>query len=70
MPPRPDRKLPPSASIGGILHKAAVLQVVDRHADGSPRHVRVMKDDETAIVEGGEEFFVVFAIPQLTARRS
>ena len=61
---------PGAIIVGGERWGATVLQVVDRDPDGSPRTLRLLRDDESVKVEGGEEFFVVYASPALRKRKN
>lgn len=45
---------------GGLKFHAVVLQTVERDEDGSPRLFRLLRDDESVHLEGGEEFWVVY----------
>jgi len=45
---------------GGVKFHAVVLQVIERDEGGAPRTFRVLRDNESVHLEGGEEFFVVY----------
>lgn len=64
------RSKPGSTSIGGEIHVATVLQVTEFDDDGSPRSFRLMRDDERVRIEGGENFWVVYAPREMSARKN
>lgn len=55
---------------GGVKFHAAVLHVIEKHPDGTPKIVEVMKDDDSIHLEGGEEFWVVYGPQRMITRRS
>ena len=55
---------------GGKKFYAAVLQVIEKHPDGTPKICSVMKDDESVHIDGGEEFWVVYGPKEMITRRS
>ena len=55
--------------VGRDVYHACVLQVIEEDPDGSPRVLRVLRDDETVRLEGGEKFHIVFALPGLSRRK-
>ncbi len=63
------RKLPATVAICGEKHAATVLQVVESDEDGTPRVLRLLRDDERVNLQGGEQFWVVYAPAAMTKRR-
>ncbi len=57
-------KRPVRIVVQGEHYVAAVLKVTERDSSG-PRTFRLLRDDETTTVEGGEEFWVVYAAEDL-----
>jgi len=46
---------------GGEKFISTVLQVIEKDELGRPKTFRLLRDDETVNLEGGEQFFVVYA---------
>lgn len=44
----------------GVKFYPVVLQVTETDESGAPRVFRLLRDDESVSIEGGEEFFVVY----------
>ncbi len=51
------------------VYRATVLQITERDPDGTPRAFRLLRDDESVHLQGGEAFEVVFARADLQERR-
>lgn len=51
---------------GNVKFYPVVLQVIDRDDDGRPRTFQVLRDDEKVKLVGGEEFFVVYGVKELS----
>lgn len=55
---------------GGKKLHLTVLKVLERNPDGSPRTFELLRDDESTNIEGGENFWLVYAPAEMRARRS
>lgn len=49
-----------TAKFKGEIYKIVVMHITKKTADGRPREARMVYDDETVDLEGGEEFMTVF----------
>jgi hypothetical protein len=47
--------------IDGAKYRAIVLQVAERDELGRPLLVRILGEQESVRIQGGEEFFIVYA---------
>lgn len=61
---------PRSISINGQRYDSTLLKVIDRDPDGSARRFELLRDDESANLAGGEQFWIVYALPAMQKRRS
>jgi hypothetical protein len=50
------RKPPDTMWIGGIKHKLVVFQITESDELGRPLVMRILKDEESVHLEGGEKF--------------
>lgn len=64
------KQLPNTIEVRGERFTATVLQVMTIEVDGSPRTLKLLHDDETVDVKGGEQFFIVYASDALRRRRN
>lgn len=64
------KKKPGAIVINGERWPVAVLVVTEFDPDGSPRAFRLLRDDESVHIEGGENFWTVYAPPNMTKRRN
>ncbi len=66
MPPKKKDPKPTTIQLPhGVKFHAVVLQVVEEDPDGSPRTFRLLRDDESVKLEGGEKFWVVYGPEEL-----
>ena len=64
------RKPPATMHVAVRRYRALVLKVEERDPDGTPRVCRLLRDDESTHLEGGEHFWIVYAPDGLTQRRN
>jgi len=53
---------PGAIDVAGERHVATVLHVIERDEQGRPTTCRILRDDESIKIEGGEQFLVVYAL--------
>lgn len=56
---------PPRVRIAGEWHRVAVFQVLTRDPNGRPLTLRLLRDDETVRIKGGEEFILPYVLEDL-----
>lgn len=64
------KKKPGAIIVNGERYPATVLQAIEHDEDGTPRTFRLLHDDESVHLDGGEKFWVVFAPPAMSRRRN
>jgi len=65
-----DRIAAKLGQIAGEPFKPIVLLVLGRDVLGRPTDCRLVHDEQTVTLQGGEEFIVAFARAKVVARRS
>lgn len=61
--------LPGTKTVRGEVYVAAVFQILTKDALGRPKDTRMVHEEETVHLEGGEEFMVGY-VPQIFTKPS
>jgi len=64
------RNLPRTKTVRGEVYVAAVFQILSKDAFGRPKDTKMIHDEETVNIEGGEEFMVGFVLKTFTEHRT
>jgi len=62
-------KKPGLISVGKDKYRATVLRVLQKDIEGRPWKVEFVHDEKTVMLEGGEEFIIVYVHEQSLKRK-
>jgi hypothetical protein len=60
------RNLPRTKTVRGEVYVAAVFQILSKDDLGRPKDTKMIHEEETVHLEGGEEFMVGFVLKTFT----
>lgn len=58
--------LPKTKTVRGDVYVACVFQILTKDAFGRPKDTRMIHEEETVHIEGGEEFMVSYTLKVFT----
>lgn len=57
---------PRTKTVRGDIYMAAVFQILSKDSLGRPKDMKMIHDEETVTLEGGEEFMVSYVLKTFT----